>query len=266
MDPKGRIAIVTGASSGIGAATAVALARAGCRVVVAARRHDKLDATVAACREAGGEATAIRTDVRIREDCFELVRRTTAELGPPDILVNNAGFAIFDTIAEARPDDIRSMMDTNYLGAVNCTQAALPGMIERGRGTIVNVASIVGIMGFAGMGAYCASKFALVGFSEALRSELIARGIRVSLVCPGTTDTEFFDTAMRDKSPAAERLIMAVPPERVAHAVLRAIRGGHARIVVPWPAALYMRFKEIFPGPAHFLMRKVSEIIERKGR
>ncbi|MBI2212603.1 MAG: SDR family oxidoreductase [Acidobacteria bacterium] len=266
MDPKGRIAIVTGASSGIGASTAVALARAGSRVVVAARRADKLEATVAMCRAEGAEAVAIRTDVRIREDCVALVRQTNDRFGPPEILVNNAGFAIFDTIADARPDDIRSMMDTNYLGAVNCTQAALPGMIARGCGAIVNVASIVGIMGFAGMGAYCATKFALVGFSEALRSEVIARGIRVSLVCPGTTDTEFFDTAMREKSPAAERLILAVPPERVARAVMRAVRGGKARIIVPWPAGLYMRFKELAPGTAHFLMRKVSEMIERRGR
>jgi short-subunit dehydrogenase len=157
-------------------------------------------------------------------------------------------------------------MDTNYLGAVNCAQAVLPGMLERGRGAIVNVASIVGIMGFAGMGGYCATKFALVGFSEALRSEVIARGIRVSLVCPGTTDTEFFDTAMKEKSPAAERLVLAVPPERVARQVVRAIRGGSARIIVPWTAGVYMRFKEILPGPAHFMMRKVSELLERKGR
>lgn len=266
MDPKGRIAIVTGASSGIGAATAIALAKAGCRVAVAARRHDRLDEIANACRAAGSDAVAIRTDVRIREDCVELVRRATETLGPPDILINNAGFAIFDTIADARPDDIRSMLDTNYLGAVNCTQAVLPAMLQRGHGAVVNVASIVGIMGFAGMGAYCATKFALVGFSEALRSEVIARGIRVSLVCPGTTDTEFFDTALREKSPAAERLIMAVPAERVARAVMRAIRGGSARIIVPWPAAIYMRFKEIMPGPAHFMMRKVSELIERRSR
>ncbi|MFA6954847.1 MAG: SDR family oxidoreductase [Thermoanaerobaculia bacterium] len=266
MDPKGRIAIVTGASSGIGATTAVALARAGCRVAVAARRQDRIDEIATKCREAGSEAVAIRTDVTRREECLELVRRTTEAFGPPDILVNNAGFAIFDTIADARPEDIRSMLDTNYLGAVNCTQAVLPGMLERRRGTIVNVASIVGIMGFAGMGAYCATKFALVGFSEALRNETIARGLRVSLVCPGTTDTEFFDTALREKSPAAERLIMAVPPERVTRAVMRAIRGGSARIIVPWPAAIYMRFKEILPGPAHFLMRKVSEIVDRRGR
>jgi short-subunit dehydrogenase len=266
MDPKGRTAIVTGASSGIGATTAIALARAGCRVAVAARRQDRIDEIAKTCREAGVEAIAVRTDVTIREDCFELVRRTTAELGPPDILVNNAGFAVFDTIADANPDDIRSMLDTNYLGAVNCTQAVLPAMLERRQGTIVNVASIVGIMGFAGMGAYCATKFALVGFSEALRSEVIARGVRVSLVCPGTTDTEFFDTALREKSPAAERLILAVPPERVTRAVMRAVRGGSARIIVPWPAAIYMRFKEIMPGPAHFFMRKVSELLDRSGR
>ena len=263
MNLKGRIAIVTGASSGIGAATAVALARAGCRLAIAARRQDRLDEVAVRCRELGAECVAVRTDVRSREDCVELVRRATAELGPPDILVNNAGFAIFDTIADASPDDIRSMLDTNYFGAVSCTQAVLPGMIERGRGSIVNVASIVGIMGFAGMGAYCATKFALLGFTEALRDEVIDRGIRVSAVCPGTTDTEFFVTAQKGKLPAAQRLILAVPAERVARATLRAIRGGGARIIVPWTAGLFMRLKEILPGPAHWLMRTVSALIER---
>lgn len=266
MNLNGRIAIVTGASSGIGAATALALAGAGCRLAIAARRHAELDQVAAQCRELGAECITIRTDVRVREDCVELVRRATAELGPPDILVNNAGFAIFDTIAEANPDDIRSMLDTNYLGAVNCVQAVLPGMLARNRGTIVNVASIVGIMGFSGMGAYCATKFALLGFTEALRDEVIDRGIRVSAVCPGTTDTEFFVTAQKGKAPAAERLILAVPATRVARAVMRAIRGGKARLIVPWPAGAYMRFKEIFPVTAHWLMRKASAMVERAGR
>lgn len=266
MDLKRRIAIVTGASSGIGAATALALAAAGCRLAIAARRQPELDRVAAKCRELGAECIAIRTDVRVREDCVELIRRATEELGPPDILVNNAGFAIFDTIAEAKPDDIRSMLDTNFLGAVNCTQAVLPAMLERGRGTIVNVASIVGIMGFAGMGAYCATKFALLGFSEALRDEVIDRGIRVSAVCPGTTDTEFFVTAQKGKAPAAQRLILAVPPERVARAVMKAIRGGGARLIVPWPVGVYMRFKELAPVPAHWLMRTASALVERAGR
>ncbi|MGK2859122.1 MAG: SDR family NAD(P)-dependent oxidoreductase [Thermoanaerobaculia bacterium] len=265
MDLKGRIAIVTGASSGIGAATAVALAGAGCRLAIAARRQAELDRVAAQCRALGVDCITIRTDVQNREDCFELARRTTAELGPPDILVNNAGFAIFDAIVDARPDDIRSMLDTNYLGAVNCVQAVLPGMLERGRGAIVNVASIVGIMGFSGMGGYCATKFALLGFTEALRDEVIERGIRVSAVCPGTTDTEFFVTAQKGKAPAAERLLLAVPPERVARAVMRAIRGGQARLIVPWTAGVYMRFKEVLPGPAHWLMRSTSSLIERIG-
>jgi short-subunit dehydrogenase len=181
-----------------------------------------------------------------------------------DVLVNNAGFAIFDGAAQARPDDLRSMMETNYFGAVACSQAVLPQMLERGGGAIVNVGSIAGIMGFARMGGYCATKFALAGFTEALRDEVMHRGVKVALVCPGTTRTEFFVKAERGKMPAASRLMLAVPAERVAHAICDAAVSGSYRTILPFFAAAYMRMKELFPRSAHFLMRRVSGAMEKR--
>jgi short-subunit dehydrogenase len=180
-----------------------------------------------------------------------------------DVLVNNAGFAIFDSIAEAKPEELRAMMDTNYFGALHCTQAVLPRMLARGDGAIVNVASITGIMGFARMGGYCATKFAIIGMTEALRDEVLGRGVRVALVCPGTTETEFFAKAERGKMPAASRLILAVKPERVARAVCDAAEDGAYRRILPLFARIYMRFKELSPRVAHFFMRRVSRVMEK---
>jgi len=257
---RGKTAVVTGASSGIGHAVAVELARRGAALVIAARRGELLENVAAECRALGVECTPVVTDVTSREDCEKLI----AAASRIDILVNNAGFAVFDAIACARADDLQSMMQTNYFGAVWCTQAVLPQMLERGAGTIVNVSSIAGLMGYARMGGYCATKFAMAGFTEALRDEVIGRGVHVALVCPGTTDTAFFVKAERGKMPGASRLILAVRPERVARTIADATEGGRARRVVPWTAAVYMKFKELAPGLAHALFRRASAMLERR--
>ena len=262
MNLSGKTVVITGASSGIGRATALEMARRGANVVLAARRVELLEETATACRALGVTAAAVVTDVTRREDCIRLIETA----GEVDVLVNNAGFAIFDPIESADPGELRSMMDTNYFGAVQCTQAVLPRMLARGRGTIVNVSSIGGIMGYARMGGYCATKFALIGFTEALRDEVLGRGVRVAMVCPGTTETEFFVKAERGKMPAASRLMLAVKPERVARAVCDAAEDGRYRRILPLLAMVYMRFKELSPRFAHLLMRRVSGIFDRSQR
>jgi short-subunit dehydrogenase len=251
----GKTVVITGASSGIGRSAALEIARRGANVVIAARRAEALEDVA---REIGPRCATVVADVTRDEDC----RRLIETAGHVDVLVNNAGFAIFGSIAEASSTDFRDMIDTNYMGAVRCTQAVLPQMLARKRGTIVNVASIAGIMGYAGMGGYCASKFALIGFTEALRDEVLGRGIRVALVCPGTTETGFFTRAERKQMPAASRLIPGLSPDRVARAVADAAEDGAYRRILPAAAALYMRFKEIAPRSAHLLMRRVSALLE----
>jgi uncharacterized protein len=260
MNLKDKTVVVTGASSGIGRAVALEMARRGANVILGARRLDRLESVAAECRALGVDARAVAADVTRVQDCGRLI----ASAERVDVLVNNAGFAIFDWIAEVKADEARLMMETNYFGALYCAQAVLPQMLARGNGAIVNIASIAGIMGFARMGAYSATKFAMVGMTEALRDEVMGRGVRVALVCPGTTDTEFFVKAERGKMPAASRLMLAVKPERVARAVCDAAEDGRYRRVLPVMALTFMRLKEIFPRLAHFLMRRVSNMLERR--
>ncbi len=260
MDLKNRNVVITGASSGIGRATALEMARRGANVVLAARRTERLEEVAAQCRALGVRALAVATDVTKPEDC----RRLIDAAGEVDVLVNNAGFAVFGAVPDAGLATLREMMDTNYFGTVHCTQAVLPHMLVRRSGVIVNVGSITGLMGFARMSGYCATKFALVGFTEGLRDEVIGSGVNVALVCPGTTDTEFFVRAEKGRMPGASRLMPAVKPERVARAVCDAAEDGRYRRILPVLAAAYMRMKEVFPRFAHMLFRRTSALLERK--
>ena len=252
--------VVTGASSGIGRAAALEFARRGANLILAARRGEVLETVAKECRALGAGCKVVVTDVTQRADCEHLIDMA----GSVDVLVNNAGFAIFDAIESARPDDLAAMMQTNYFGTVWCTQAVLPQMLARGNGTIVNVASIAGIMGYARMGGYCATKFAVIGFSETLRDEVLSRGVRVAMVCPGTVETEFFVKAERGKMPGASRLILAIKPEKVARAIADAAEDGRYRRILPLGAAMFMQIKELFPRLAHILMRRASAVMETK--
>jgi uncharacterized protein len=257
--------VITGASSGIGKATALAFAKRGVRVTLAARSRGPLEEVASACRGFGHPAEVITADVSKADDCAALIERAEA-IAPIDVLVNNAGIGRFDPVVSAKNEDFEAMMQTNFFGTVYTTRAVLPHMLQRRGGSIVNVASIAGIMGFAGMSGYCASKFAIIGFTESLRNEVQGAGIKVSLVCPATTETNFFDTAEKDKMPGASRLMRSLDSDAVAKAIVRSARTGKARIMLPIEAHTYMRMKELFPRLAHSLMRNVSAMIERRYR
>jgi len=252
--------VITGASSGIGRAAAFEFARRGANLVLGARRVELLEDVARRCRELGVECIAVATDVTKREDC----KRLMEPAGRVDILVNNAGFATYDSIEEARPEELEAMMQTYFFVAVWCTQAVLPGMLARRDGSIVNVSSITGLMGYARMGGYCATKLAMIGFSEAMRDEVIGRGVRVALICPATTDTECFVKAERGKMPGASRLILAMKPERVARAICDSAEDGRYRRILPITATIFIRLKEMFPRLAHVLMRRVSAALEKR--
>lgn len=188
LDGK-RIAI-TGASSGIGEATAALLAKRGAAVALGARRKDRLDALAEEISGAGGTAVAIETDVAQEDAAVGFVEGAAERLGGLDVLVNNAGVMLLGPIEGANTDDWRRMVEVNCLGLLYCTGAALPIMREGGGGHIINVSSVAGRFARAGVGAYNLTKFGVSGFSEALRQEGVASNIRVTSVEPGFVDTE----------------------------------------------------------------------------
>jgi len=186
----GKVALVTGASSGIGEATVLALAEAGAAVAIGARRADRLDALAGKLRDGGARVVQLPLDVTDEQNCRDAVTRTRDELGGLDVLVNNAGVMLLGTIVGADPEDWRRMISTNVLGLMYMTHAAVDGMVEQGAGDVVNISSVAGRTARRGAGVYNASKWAVNAFSESLRQEVTGRGVRISLVEPGAVDTE----------------------------------------------------------------------------
>ena len=221
----GRVALVTGASSGIGRAVAVALAREGAAVAVAARRADRLDALRAELVSLGARVLVLELDVSDEAACRDAVARTVAELGALDILVNNAGVMLLGSVEGADTEDWRRMMGTNVLGLMYLTHAALPHLLER-RGVLVQMSSTAGRTARAGVAAYNASKWAVNAFSEGLRQEVTARGVRVVVVEPGIVQTELRDhitqPAARERIQASAAAIRQLQPEDIAAAVVYA--------------------------------------------
>ncbi len=187
---EGRVALVSGASSGIGEATALALAAQGARVAVAARRRDRLDALAGRIGAEGGEALVVVADFAKEAQAQRAVAETEAHFGRLDILVNNAGVMYLEPVDSADLGRWRHMLELNVLGLIAATQAALPGMRRRRGGHIVNVASTAGRLATANAAGYAATKFGVVGFSEALRKEVYKDNIRVTVIEPGLVETE----------------------------------------------------------------------------
>ncbi len=187
-DLTGTVAVVTGASSGIGRATARELLGAGARVVIGARRHDRLDAIEA---EFPDRAVAVEMDVRSPDDCRRLVDTATTRFGRIDSLIANAGIGMYGSILDQTDEALATMLDTNVAGTVWPIRAAVPAMIEAGRGDIVIVASVAGFRSGADEAVYAATKFAQVGLAGGLDRELREKGIRVTAIAPAGTATEF---------------------------------------------------------------------------
>jgi NADP-dependent 3-hydroxy acid dehydrogenase YdfG len=186
----GKVAIVTGASSGIGEATAIALAAEGAKVAIAARRADRLEALSQRLQQSGGEGFAITADITDEAQVHDMVAKTQDKWGQVDILVNNAGVMLLGMIEGANTEDWRRMFDINVLGLMYATHAVLPLMKAQGAGHIVNLSSVAGRVANAGSGVYNATKWAVGAFSEALRKEVYKANIRVTIIEPGLVATE----------------------------------------------------------------------------
>jgi NAD(P)-dependent dehydrogenase (short-subunit alcohol dehydrogenase family) len=237
------VAVVTGASSGIGAATASELARRGARVVLAARRSDDLDARVREITAAGAQAVAVPTDVTDDQQRLQLVKEAEATFGPIDLLVNNAGVFWRRALADTASDDLDAVIDVNLVSAVQLTRVVLPGMLERGRGSLIFVGSLSGRVAMEPV--YSASKYGLRGFALALRRQLAGTGVSASLVSPGNIRTDMTRHVGGD-----------LPgPGVVADAICELVRHPRREIVVPPKHQLIAWLEQTVPGLADVVHR-----------
>ena len=244
-----KVAIITGSSSGIGEATAKRLARDGWRVTLAARRQDELARVARETESAGGQALVVPTDVRDHAAIQRMVQATLDQWGRIDVLVNNAGVGYSARAGQLDSERLRDQVSVNLIGVIECAQAVLPTMLERKSGHIINIASIAGLVATPGSSTYAATKFGVVGFSEALRRELRGSGVRVTTFCPGFVATGFSPRLKKlaEGRPGAMRLPGVMKPEYVADRIADVIRRPRARVVIPpgwgWLAA----FANTFP-------------------
>ncbi len=229
----GQVALITGASSGIGRAIARSFLSEGADLVVVARRSERLEALAEEAQKSGRRCAIVVGDVREEETAVRAVQTALQEFGQLNILVNNVGRATYGNLVETGADDYDSMMDTNMRSTFVFTRHVVPVLLAKGKGTIITIASIAGVMGFAGEAVYCATKFAQVGFTQALDRELRPHGIKVGVVCPGGVKTEFAIGTGRTKEGvaasdmleaedvAAAALLIATQPERSRIAEIR---------------------------------------------
>jgi short-subunit dehydrogenase len=264
----GRLAVVTGASSGIGLAVAAALAGAGARVGLVSRSAPRLEAAAAEIARAapgGPPAIVLPCDVSDPGAVLAMAGRLREAAGTPDIVVNNAGIGHWAPVADLPIERIRAVLEVNFFGAVHCTRAFLPAMLERRRGTVVFVSSGLGEIPFPYSAAYCASKHALNGFAGALRAEVEPLGVGVLLALPGGTRTAFFETNAYPAAMLSRYLLQRMrPPERVARRIVRAMIRGRRRVVIGRLNDLGLRLAGAFPELEDAFLALVGRRIARR--
>ncbi|KOP66619.1 oxidoreductase [Bacillus sp. FJAT-18019] len=241
---KNKVVVVTGASSGIGALIAEKLSAEGAYVVLCARSADRLQEVGA--RILGPHELATM-DVQRPEQVQTVMEGLLREHGRIDVLINNAGYGKFEAFMDMPQEEFQDMMDVNYMGIVRCTQAVLPGMLERGDGQIVNIASMAGKIGTAKSTAYTATKHAVLGLSNSLRQELRHTGITVSTVNPGPIDTPFFSLADPTGGYVKNVSWFMMKPEYVADQVVKLVKKRKEELNLPRIASLGIRLYQLFP-------------------
>ena len=244
MRYKDKTVLITGASSGIGYQTAIEFAKQGANLVLVARRKNKLDQLASKLDQYKIKYLVCACDISKKDQVLEMSKTVLEEFDKVDILVNNAGFAIYGYVSDLSIDDIESQMNTNYLGMIYCTKAFLPSMLKQDSGHIVNVASLAASFGLPGIASYCASKFAMLGFSEGLKHELAGKGVDVTVVSPIMVRTEFFDHKSFTSMPKSG---ISLDAKTVAKTIMQAADSPRLEIVVPFITRVAVWFKHTIP-------------------
>ena len=265
FDYAGKVAVVTGASSGIGKAIALDLASRGTTVVALARRKDLLDEVVAEARKTAPESRAVVADISDRAAVEKAMRAVLKRQGAVDVLVNNAGIPMRKHASRLTVEDVENVMRINFFGSVYATLAVLPSMLERGSGHLVNIASVAGRLGSPREAAYSASKYAMAGWSDVLASDLLGSGVQVHLVNPGPIDTEIWGHVQ--EPPAYQGKFF--PPSVIAKAVRKSLENGSFERWAPKRMRLASYFKTLAPksfakGTARYDRKRVPDQSAKK--
>ncbi|MGI8893935.1 MAG: SDR family oxidoreductase [Bacteroidia bacterium] len=259
-----KTAIITGASSGIGKACAIHFAKNGFAVVLAARDLMKLQELKSTIEAMGGKAMVVKTDVANENSCREMIENTVNEFGSIDVLINNAGISMRALFAELELDVLRQVMDINFWGTVYCSKYALPYLLKT-KGSLVGVSSIAGKKGLPGRSGYSASKFAMEGLLECIRTENLKTGLHVLVACPGFTASAIRERALNDKgmqqgeSPRKEGDMMQ--PEEVAAHIYNAVIARKRDLVLTSQGKLTVFLNKFFP---QWLDKKIYELMAKE--
>jgi len=240
---EGKLAMVTGASSGIGAAIAKALAGRGARLLLVARGREGLERTAASICAAGGEASAMAADLSDLADVQRLAAEVLAGPGAPDVLVNNAGAGRWRAIDETEPGEAVAAMSLPYLAAYELTRELVPAMIARGSGHILNMTSAAGFATIPGANAYGVARWAMRAFSYQLEDDLRGTGVGVSLLVPSEVDSPYFDNnpGSRERIPRIAKLVGTITEADVAAAAVKAIERERRELLIPWRGRLLLK-------------------------
>jgi len=259
MDFKNKVVLITGASSGIGKQTAIEFAKLGSNIILVARRKDKLEQVENELKQFNVNTLVCTCDVS-KKDQVEIMSKTVLEkFNSIDILINNAGFAIYGSVFDLSIEEIESQMKTNYFGMIYCVKNFLPLMLKKKSGHIVNVASVGASFSVPGVSSYCATKFAMLGFSEGLKHELYGTGVGLTVVSPIMVRTPLFEhTSFTNFSKFSTGVSLS--SETVAKTIIKASNSSRLEIVVPSVARAVIWFKQTFP----FLINPIVGRIFRK--
>jgi len=258
INSRPAVMLISGASSGIGAATARLFGKEGYNLILAARRLDKLQEVSQDINNSGGNAISVKTDLARQEDIENLVKITFSQYGYLDILFNNAGFGRIDWLENLTPqEDIIAQLDVNLTGLILLSRAVLPYMIQRKKGHIINMSSIAGLLAAPTYSIYAAGKYGVRGFSTALRREVGIYNIQVSVLYPGGVSTEFGQKArIRRKTGVTTPGRLKLTPEEVAKAVSKLVRKPRHNLVIPWQMNYIVLINMLAPWLVDWITRK----------